>query len=121
MEFEFGVPTVIVRELRNNMKIQVRLGDIEGESFPATITEISPEIESNTTYGVTCALEATDPFFRAGMDGEAIIELDRPGGSSIQIPLTCVLASADGSKHIWIAQKDSEGKRATEPYQSPPD
>ena len=112
MEFKFGVPTAIVRQLRNEMKIQIRLGDIENKSFPARITEISPGIESNTTYGVTSALDANDPFFRAGMDGEATIELPRSGSNTIEIPLTCVLASADGAKYVWIAQPQDGARSA---------
>ncbi|MCZ6672367.1 MAG: hypothetical protein O7C75_05440, partial [Verrucomicrobia bacterium] len=105
--------TAIVRELKTNMTIHIRLGDIEDKTYAARITEISPDIENNTTYGVTSALEASDAFLRAGMDGEASINLPKADGDSIAIPLSCILASADGSRYLWIAEPQADGKTAT--------
>ena len=113
MEFKFGVPTVIVRELNTGMPLQIRLGDIEDTEYPATITEVSPDIENNTTYGITSAINVTDPLLRAGMDGEAIIELKREITGGIDVPLNSILSSPDGTQFLWIAEPTGSGGRAT--------
>ena len=113
MEFKFGVPTLIVRELTNNMPVSIRLGDIKDKEFPAIITEISPEIENNTTYGVTAAITVEDPLLRAGMDGEAILALKKENGGSVEVPLSCILSSPDGTQFLWIAEPSGSGKEAT--------
>lgn len=113
MEFKFGVPTAIIRDISNDMSLSIRLGDIEGRQFPAIVTEISPDIENNTTYGVTAAITVSDPLLRAGMDGEAIIELQKENGGSIDVPLSCILSSPDGSRFLWIAEPSGRGNEAT--------
>ena len=113
MEFKFGVPTAIIRELKNNMPITIRLGDIDDKLFPAILTEISPDIENNTTYGVTAAMNQSDSALRAGMDGEAIIDLKKENRGSINVPLSCILSSPDGTQFLWIAKPGNQGKLAT--------
>ncbi|MEM9159592.1 MAG: efflux RND transporter periplasmic adaptor subunit [Verrucomicrobiota bacterium] len=110
MEFEFGVPTSVVGLLSTGMSLSVQVGDLDGATYPATITKISPDIENNTTYGVTAYMDVVEPAFRAGMDGEAKIELPKRGGASIEIPLSCVLADADANHYVWIAEAEEEDK-----------
>ena len=113
MEFKFGVPTVIVRELRPGMPVTIRLGDIEDTEYPASITEISPDIENNTTYGITSAINISDPLLRAGMDGEAILSLKREKAGTIDVPLNSILSSPDGTQFLWVAEPTGSANQAT--------
>ncbi|MCH6257464.1 efflux RND transporter periplasmic adaptor subunit [Puniceicoccaceae bacterium K14] len=114
MEFEFGIPTDVVNKISKGHSVSIEIGDLEGRSFPATISEISPGIQENTTYGVTAQMDIADPAFRSGMDGEATIELARANGGTLQIPLICVFSSANEKRFVWIAQSQSDNTATIE-------
>ncbi len=112
MEFAFGAPTDVVGLLSTGQSLTIRLGDIAEDTFPATITEISPSSTNNTTYGVTAALSVTDAAFRVGMDGEANVELSRETGDAMLIPLVCVVSMAGGKQFVWVASSQEGGLAA---------
>ncbi len=109
MEFVFGVPTGIVGKLAPGMPLTVELGDVEGRSFGGRVAEVSPDLENNTTYGIIAAMNTVEGVFRAGMDGEARIELPVENGGSIEIPIGSVIADPAGGHYLWIAESSGDG------------
>lgn len=110
MEFVFGVPTDVIGTLSEGEPIAIRLSDFEGARFSARISEISPNTQNNTTYGVIAKMDSPDSSFRTGMDGEASIEI--ANGDSIPIPIGCVFSGAGDTQFVWIAQPQKD-KTAT--------
>ncbi|MCH1503338.1 MAG: efflux RND transporter periplasmic adaptor subunit [Verrucomicrobiales bacterium] len=123
LEFEIGVPAEDIGNLNVDMVAAVTLGAFPNRSFPAKISEISPQVDKNTTYPVTLALstEKTDrKIVRPGLDGEAILSLPNPLGSVLRVPSESVAAAPDGEKFVWIVEPtgDQTGKVERRPVES---
>jgi len=105
MEFEIGVPAENVGALQAGTEALITLGSLPGREFPATVTEISPQVADNTTYPVTLILAGAggeDAQLRPGLDGEAALILPNRNGATIRVPSPSVAAAPGGRKYVWI-------------------
>lgn len=104
IEFKFGVPSERVGELKVDLPVRVRIRDLGGDTFAATVTEISPTSDADTTFAVTADLLDPVPGMRDGMDGEAIIEFSNRDGAFTGIPLSSVSGSPTGTQFVWLVE-----------------
>ncbi len=109
LEFEVGVPADIVSEFSEGMKGEILVGGRAAVSYPATISEVSPQVSNNTTYPVTFTLDRVDEWLRPGMDGVAELELPSPHPSFFTLPSVCVRAEASGEAFVWVVKTDGDG------------
>ncbi len=115
-EFEIGVPPEEVGQLEIGSSARVVVGILPDRELPAKIIEISLQVSANATYPVTLGLEkddVTEKEIRAGMDGEAILELKNPLGPVIRVPAQSVAASDDGRTYVWIVEPKDDATEGT--------
>ena len=113
MEFTIGVPAEVIANVEVGMPAQLALGALPDAPLSASVSEVSTQISSNTTYAVTLKLDNNTAAARAGMDGEATLELPNPAGNVVRLPLTCTVGAPGGSAYVWIVERHSGGGTGT--------
>lgn len=108
MEFEFGVPADLLAGIKTGMEASIALLSFPNDPLSATITEIAPQVDSNSTYPVTLTVSDANDQARAGMDGEATLLIANPNGSTITVPITCINANGE-TPHVWSVQNLDNG------------
>ena len=105
-EFEIGVPAEQIANIKPSMPAKVSLGALPGRELAASISEISPDVDSNGTYPVILLLaDKDDPAIRAGMDGECTLNLPNPNGAAMLVPASCIVGSPGGDNFVWIVDE----------------
>ena len=104
LEFQIGVPADLVGEIEDGLVASITISGRDDLSYTGKVTEISPQMATNTTYPVTIALEGEDERIRAGMDGVAKVWLPLAGGGIVTIPLECVVAQAGTEPFVWLVR-----------------
>ena len=104
LEFQIGVPADLVGEIGRELRASVTISGRDDLSYTGKVTEVSPQMATNTTYPVTIALEDEDSRIRAGMDGVAKVWLPLKEGEIVTIPLECVVAQAGTEPFVWIVR-----------------
>ena len=111
LEFTIGVPAEDVDTLNVNQDAIITLGAYPDLELPAVVSEISPEVSTNTTYPVTLKL-ADAPSqaqgLRPGLDGEAILRLPNRLGAILTAPASSVVAKPDGGHFVWTVTQTSQ-------------
>ena len=108
MEFEVGVPSDVIGNIRMDQEAAVRIGSLPGHRLPAKVVKISREIAANTTYPVTLELNSTGLNstagldVREGLDGEAEFRLPNPLGPTITVPTEAVIGAPDATRYVWV-------------------
>ncbi|MEM7012209.1 MAG: efflux RND transporter periplasmic adaptor subunit [Verrucomicrobiota bacterium] len=114
-EFEVGIPAEQIAHIGESMKATIKLGALPDETFDATVSEISPDVDSNGTYPVKLVLgEAANDneTIRAGMDGECALLLPNPKGPAMRIPSPAVVGTSGGETFVWIIEPKEGEKTA---------
>lgn len=114
-EFEIGIPAEQIAHINEAMKATIKLGALPDETFDATVSEISPDVDSNGTYPVTLVLGAAandNESIRAGMDGECALQLPNPKGPAMRIPSPAVVGTAGGETFVWVIEPEDGAKTA---------
>ena len=108
MEFEIGVPADLLAGIDTGMEASIVLLSFPNDPLSATVTEVAPQVGSNSTYPVTLTVSDSNDQARAGMDGEATLLLANPNGPTITVPVTCINASGE-TPHVWIVDNLDNG------------
>ncbi len=109
MEMEIGVPRDVVGLLKIGDSAEVRLGGDNGEVYAAAVFKIATRASADTTYAITLSLKSDDEDLRAGLDGEATIELPNPEGPTTAVPSVCVVGAPDGERYVWVLEPTGAG------------
>ncbi len=107
LEMEIGVPADVVDQIQLGLAASIRLGIFPDRVYPARVTEISPQIASNTTYPVTVTFDENGKGVREGLDGEATLELPNPHGKVVKVPSPCVAGSSESGTYVWLIEPQS--------------
>jgi len=107
-EMEIGVPADIVDQVELGQTATVRIGAFPERAYPARVTEISAQIAANTTYPVTVTFNEAHAGVRAGLDGEAKLDLRNPHGSVVAVPSSCVAGGSDTGGFVWVVTAADE-------------
>jgi RND family efflux transporter MFP subunit len=79
-EVQVTVPGVLIAQIETGSQVEVSLGAIKNETFPATVTEVGVTSTGfATTYPVTVKMESHDPRIRPGMAAEVSFSFENRG------------------------------------------
>lgn len=103
LEISMNVPERYISKIRLNQAAYLKFDAYPGETFPATITEISPVLDQTArTMGVKLSLAARDARIKAGMFARVKLITDTKT-NIVKIPSTAVVTRS-GEDYIFIVQ-----------------
>ncbi len=106
LQVEAKIPERYVGVLRTGLKAQVSLEAYPGESFPATVTRVSPLVDSaSRTKEIRLTFDRADPRINAGMFVRLRIETTRYD-DRLLVSESSVLADSTG-RYVFVVDKES--------------
>lgn len=114
LEVQFTVPETIIQEITLGKTLPVHFPALPNVEIKGVVTEVGIRAASANAFPVTLVLQNVPEKLRAGMTAEVDISFEGHGqngyvgGTSIQIPLSAILAGAGQKSYVFVF--DSEEK-----------
>jgi membrane fusion protein (multidrug efflux system) len=97
------VPEREFRQIAAGQSVQIDIDAVEGESFSATVTRISPIVDPDTgTFKITIEIPAADHRIKPGMFGRMSIVYDQHD-NVLQIPRSAIIETSTGS-YVFVVE-----------------
>jgi len=108
-EVEFGVPEVVIADVRPGDAARVRFPALPDRIFAATVTEVGVSTgRATSTYPVRARLDDAGAGVRSGMAAEATLALSEGGAARILVPAVAVGEDRDG-RFVFIVEPGGDG------------
>jgi len=102
IEVVAGVPDKLIYSLNTGQKAKVMFNALPQKNFNATITKISMQSSSISTYPVTVVLDNPGSQIRPGMSALVSFYFKSKTPKAIFVPLSAVVHEPYGAKFVWV-------------------
>jgi RND family efflux transporter MFP subunit len=107
-EVQFGVPEVLITQVREGDRARVTFDAIPGTTFDATITEVGiASSGAATTFPVTAVLDEPDERVRPGMAAEVSLSFDAGGGGERYIVPSVAVGEDRRGRYVFVVEHAS--------------
>ena len=120
LDIEISVPEIVFARVRKEdvRKMTATFPAEPDQRFPLTMKEYSTDPDPSTrTYDVTLSMARPDQVnILPGMSASVEVEIARPEGDVITVPMGAVTSESEGEFHVWVYDADAGtvSKRAVE-------
>lgn len=113
MSVELGVPEHLVARLRPGQELAMTVSALAGAALRGTVSEVGASAVGGTRlFRVRIAVDNPDGRLRPGMSATVSIPGDAPPEGTVLVPLSALLAAADGrSFHVFVAEMGTSRRR----------
>lgn len=113
MEISLGIPESAINGVSEDMEVQVSFPSLEGESFEAKVTEVSPAVDANTaTYPVRVTVVQPSSTIKSGMAANVTFDFgDRStNGDVLVVPAHAVGEDGNG-RFVFVVEGEGDKAR----------
>lgn len=111
IEIALGLPESVINSVEKDMKVKVSFTALGDKMYNATITEVAPALDPNTsTYPVTVQVTDSDESIKSGMAANVFFEFNNNDSSekTIVVPASAVGEDANGQFVFLIEGSDDK-------------
>ena len=111
IEIALGLPESIINAVYKNMKVKVSFTAIPDQQFNATVTEVAPALDNNTsTYPITVTVTDSDELIKSGMAASVVFEFVDEDIDKESIIVPAVAVGEDGEGQFVFLIDENGGK-----------
>lgn len=113
IEISLGLPESVINAVKKDMKVKVTFTAIKGENFNATVTEVAPALDTNTsTYPITVMVTDSDERIKSGMAANVLFEFVNEDIAKKMIVVSASAVGEDGNGR-FVFLVEGNGDKAT--------
>jgi RND family efflux transporter MFP subunit len=109
IEITLGLPESVINSVKKNMNVKVSFTAIEGETFNALVTEVSPAVNANTsTYPITVMVTDKDERIKSGMAANVQFDFTNENNSKeiLVVPASAIGEDGNG-QFVFLVEGDT--------------
>jgi len=113
MEITLGIPESVINGVKNGMSVSVAFSSLVNEKFKATVTEVSPAVDANTsTYPVRVKLNNTSDKIKSGMAANVTFDFgDRKiNNKTLVVPSNAIGEDSNG-RFVFLIEGEGENAK----------
>ncbi|MEO1262916.1 MAG: efflux RND transporter periplasmic adaptor subunit [Bacteroidota bacterium] len=113
MEITIGIPESVINGVKQGMDVEVDFSSIPGKKFKASVTEVAPAVDANTsTYPVMVTITDPGDLIRSGMAANVTFNFGNENGDnkSLVVP-THAVGEDSGGRFVFLIEGEGDNAR----------
>ncbi len=110
IEIALGLPESVINNVNKGMKVKVSFTAIPNKQFDATVSEVAPALDQNTsTYPIRVTINDNDEAIKSGMAANVMFEFGMEDQVKRELVIPAVSVGEDGeSRFVFVIEENQD-------------